>query len=49
MTSNNRDGKASVEHHQANPGPVMADASSLGEPATKEMLRKRAEELNKKE
>jgi hypothetical protein len=37
---------ASMEHHKANPGPVMAD--NLGEPASKEELKKRAEELNKK-
>lgn len=37
---------ASAEHHQANPGPVMAE--NLPEPASKEELKKRAEELNKK-
>lgn len=31
--------------HSANPGPVMAQ--NLGEPASKEELKKRAEELNK--
>ncbi len=38
--------KASIEHHKANPGPVMAE--NLGEPASKEELKKRSEELNKK-
>ena len=38
--------KASIQHHQANPGPVIAE--NLPEPASKEELRKRAEELNKK-
>lgn len=38
--------KATVEHHKANPGPVMGQ--DLGQPASKEELRKRAEELNKK-
>lgn len=37
--------KAKAEHHQANPGPVMAE--NLGQPASKEELKKRAEELNK--
>ncbi|KXS96050.1 hypothetical protein AC578_2287 [Pseudocercospora eumusae] len=37
--------KASSQHHQANLGPVMAE--NLGEPASKEELKKRAEELNK--
>lgn len=39
-------GKASIDHHKATPGPVMAE--NLPEPASKEDLRKRAEELNKK-
>jgi hypothetical protein len=39
-------GVASLEHHKATPGPVMAE--NLGEPASKDELRKRAEELNKK-
>ncbi|KAM0722472.1 hypothetical protein Q7P37_001913 [Cladosporium fusiforme] len=39
-------GTATFEHHQANPGPVIAD--NLGEPASKEDLKKRSEELNKK-
>jgi hypothetical protein len=43
--SNTKD-KATVHHHKANPGPVMAD--NLGPKAGKEELRKRAEELNKK-
>jgi len=37
---------ASFEHHKANPGPVIAE--NLGEPASKEDLKKKAEELNKK-
>ncbi|KXT08617.1 hypothetical protein AC579_4463 [Pseudocercospora musae] len=37
--------KASSQHHNANLGPVMAE--NLGEPASKEELKKRAEELNK--
>lgn len=43
--SNTKD-KAKWEHHKANPGPVMAE--NLGQPASKDELRKRAEELNKK-
>ncbi|KJX98713.1 hypothetical protein TI39_contig396g00001 [Zymoseptoria brevis] len=39
--------KATIQDHQANPGPVMASAEQLGEPASKEELKKRAEELNK--
>jgi hypothetical protein len=35
-----------MEHHKANPGPVIAQ--NIGEPASKEELKKRAEELNKK-
>jgi hypothetical protein len=43
----NQQGKvASVNDHKANLGPVMAE--NLGEPARKEELKKRAEELNKK-
>ncbi|KAM3419000.1 hypothetical protein BST61_g4956 [Cercospora zeina] len=42
-----KNGLASQEHHQANPGPVIAE--NLGEPASKEELKKRSEELNKKE
>jgi hypothetical protein len=38
--------KATMDHHKANPGPVMTD--NLGPKAGKEELRKRAEELNKK-
>lgn len=38
-------GLASADHHRANPGPVIAQ--NLGEPASKEELKKRAEELNK--
>ncbi|PPJ53421.1 hypothetical protein CBER1_00958 [Cercospora berteroae] len=41
-----KSGLASQEHHQANPGPVIAE--NLGEPASKEELKKRSEELNKK-
>ncbi|RMY99553.1 hypothetical protein D0862_07064 [Hortaea werneckii] len=37
---------ATADHHKANPGPVMAE--NLGQPASKEELKKRAEELNKK-
>ncbi|KXL42249.1 MAG: hypothetical protein FE78DRAFT_34598 [Acidomyces sp. 'richmondensis'] len=36
---------ASVHDHMANPGPVMAE--NLGQPASKEELKRRAEELNK--
>ncbi|KAI9725753.1 MAG: hypothetical protein M1828_002636 [Chrysothrix sp. TS-e1954] len=36
--------KASAQDHQAMPGPVKAD--SLPQPASKEELKKRAEELN---
>ena len=39
-------GAATLEHHQANPGPVIAE--NLGEPASKEELKKRSDELNKK-
>ena len=39
-------GKASTDHHRAAPGPVMAE--NLPEAASKEELRKRADELNKK-
>lgn len=39
-------GAATFEHHQANPGPVIAE--NLGEPASKEELKKRSDELNKK-
>ncbi|KAK3080270.1 hypothetical protein LTS18_002683 [Coniosporium uncinatum] len=39
--------KASVQDHQANPGPVSASSADLGEPASKEELKKRSEELNK--
>jgi hypothetical protein len=39
-------GAATLEHHKANPGPVIAD--NLGEPASKEELKKRSDELNKK-
>ncbi|KAF2172409.1 hypothetical protein M409DRAFT_17642 [Zasmidium cellare ATCC 36951] len=39
-------GVASTEHHKANPGPVIAE--NLPEAASKEELKKRAEELNKK-
>ena len=42
-----KEDKAKIEHHQANPGPVMAE--NLGEPASKEELQKRSEELNKKQ
>ncbi|KAF1991655.1 hypothetical protein K402DRAFT_416933 [Aulographum hederae CBS 113979] len=40
-------GKASVGHHTSNPGPVM-NTQDIGEPESKEALKKRAEELNKK-
>ncbi|TKA27545.1 hypothetical protein B0A50_04375 [Salinomyces thailandicus] len=36
---------ASTDDHKANLGPVMAE--NLGQPASKEELKKRAEELNK--
>ncbi|CZT15603.1 uncharacterized protein RCC_01453 [Ramularia collo-cygni] len=36
---------ASINDHKANLGPQMAE--NLGEPASKEELKKRAEELNK--
>ncbi|KAK0827708.1 hypothetical protein LTR73_005310 [Friedmanniomyces endolithicus] len=36
---------ASTDDHRGNLGPVMA--KDIGEPASKEELRKRAEELNK--
>lgn len=39
-------GAATFEHHKANPGPVIAD--NLGEPASKEELKKRSDELNQK-
>jgi len=38
-------GKAHAMDHKATPGPVMSD--NLGEPASKEDLKKRAAELNK--
>ena len=38
-------GNVAANAHKANPGPVHAD--NLPEPATKEELKKRAEELNK--
>ncbi|KAF2237940.1 hypothetical protein EV356DRAFT_529845 [Viridothelium virens] len=37
--------KATAEHHQANPGPVVAE--NLPDKASKEELKKKAEELNK--
>lgn len=37
--------KVAVQAHGANPGPVIAE--NLGQPASKEELRKRAEELNR--
>jgi hypothetical protein len=39
--------KATAQDHMATPGPVMASAEQLGEPASKEELKKRSEELNK--
>ncbi|KAL9535170.1 hypothetical protein SMMN14_01327 [Sphaerulina musiva] len=39
-------GVATLEDHLANPGPVIAE--NLGEPASKEELKKRMEELNQK-
>ena len=45
-TSSSTKEQAKAEHHKATPGPVMAD--NLGKPASKEELKKRAEELNKK-
>jgi hypothetical protein len=44
--SKSSNAKATIHDHQANPGPVIAE--NLGKPASKEELRKRAEELNKK-
>ena len=38
-------GVASFEHHKANPGPAISQ--NIGEPASKDELKKRAEELNK--
>ncbi|KAF2655803.1 hypothetical protein K491DRAFT_692593 [Lophiostoma macrostomum CBS 122681] len=38
-------GSVGAQAHKANPGPVVAE--NIGEPASKEELRKRAEELNK--
>ncbi|GAB7348054.1 hypothetical protein MBLNU459_g6089t1 [Dothideomycetes sp. NU459] len=38
-------GKATIQDHKATPGPVIAEG--LGEPASKEDLKKRAAELNK--
>ncbi|KAK8212845.1 hypothetical protein M8818_003010 [Zalaria obscura] len=38
-------GKATIEDHKGTPGPVMAEG--LGEPASKDDLKKRAAELNK--
>lgn len=40
-----KDGDKNASAHDANLGPVMAN--NLGEPASKEELKKRAEELNK--
>lgn len=37
---------AKMEDHHATPGPVMAE--NLGDKASKEELKKRSEELNKK-
>lgn len=39
-------GGATLDNHLANPGPVIAE--NLGEPASKEELKKRMEELNQK-
>jgi len=43
---NAKDGKASVHHHQANPGPAIPKGD-IGQPASKEELKARSEELNK--
>ena len=41
-------GKASIQHHQANPGPAIPERmSDVEKPASKEDLRARAAELNK--
>jgi hypothetical protein len=44
--TNATSGGAASLAHKANPGPVIAD--NLGEPASKEELKKRSDELNKK-
>ena len=38
-------GVATFEDHKANPGPAISE--NIGEPESKESLKKRAEELNK--
>ena len=38
-------GVATIQDHQANPGPQISQ--NIGEPASKEELRKKAEEMNK--
>ncbi|KAF2190556.1 hypothetical protein K469DRAFT_558619 [Zopfia rhizophila CBS 207.26] len=38
-------GSIGIQAHKANPGPVIAE--DIGKPASKEELKKRAEELNK--
>ncbi|KAF2211481.1 hypothetical protein CERZMDRAFT_98368 [Cercospora zeae-maydis SCOH1-5] len=43
-----KSGLASHQDHQANPGPVIVNKLSEA-PASKEELKKRSEELNKKE
>ncbi|GAB7342075.1 hypothetical protein MBLNU457_g0356t1 [Dothideomycetes sp. NU457] len=44
-TSGGSQSKATAQDHSATPGPVISE--SLGEPASKEDLKKRAAELNK--
>jgi hypothetical protein len=44
--TNATSGGAASLAHKANPGPVIAD--NLGEPASKDELKKRSDELNKK-
>ena len=41
-------GVATLEDHKGNPGPVMSESAGQQEKLSKEDLKKRAEELNKK-
>ncbi|KAJ9623662.1 hypothetical protein H2203_005924 [Taxawa tesnikishii (nom. ined.)] len=43
-TSGGTQSKATVQDHQAPPGPAMTE--NIGDPASKEELKKRAQELN---
>jgi hypothetical protein len=38
---------ATAQEHHATPGPALVNAEQLGEPESKEALKKRSEELNK--